>query len=244
MPGRLVQRADEVATAFHEHPELRDVGKTAAALQTRLDMLSAGTRALGPGVESRTILTKCGIGTDLSTVAVALMADGLSEIRKAFDQDPMSITRPHGGRKYAFWEQLATAPANIRTELEKSWEDYLESLIPTTDQSLLQVLSQIPALAQRVANVTSALLAFQKSRGRLPADASEVDSARDAAQEFQRAWSQLVGEGIPDEVVSFLQRVSSGGAFLTDVTAKVKSWLATNDLEGQLRITLQPSTRR
>ena len=135
--------------------------------------------------------------------------------------------------------------AHVTDRQEKTREDwrvFVKKLIPPIPSEVLDVLGRVPAFRSVVHDIQSALTDLERVAERLPQAREEILQVREKAEKIRNQWEDLGGEGIPEEVLTFLRAAGSMGAPLNSLTDTVRSWLQSNDLENSFAIRMRTTS--
>ena len=159
-----------------------------------------------------------------------------SETRRvtaAFGGDKSSIIAPL--TIPTFWQPLEGMPKKIRAVLEKEWEKYVDSKIPSSQTDILETLSKVQGFAPQAVLVRRICSDMHSLGERLPQvdDFQRLDALAD---QVKQAWRDLHGEGLPPMVLEFLKKAHTSGFSLLHLDNEVLDWLKRQNLLGQYTI--------
>lgn len=238
----LTDNANQTKDQIEDLRRLREIARQAQAFASRADQLGAPIAPLRMFVNLLAEFQKRNVPVDLGdTVSQARsLRLRVNTLRQTFQQDPPSILDAAPELRYAFWEPLAELPQRIREKLNRAWERYVDATLPPTQEDLLSTLEAVPGFQPRVATIRQLYRSGQTCRARLPRSSADFGEVERIAADLTRAWRELAGDGIPEEVLAFLRVACAGpGARIDQLTQQVRDWLDHYQLTSLARITLR-----
>jgi len=149
---------------------------------------------------------------------------------KAFREDRKVIIAPETTE--SFWHPLKLMPAKVKDELEKAWKKYVESMIPSGQVEILEILGRVQGFAGQAAAVNRLRNDMGRLGNQLPKQ-DDFQTLDNLAEQMKQAWNELNGEGLPPAVLNFLKKAHRNGISLADLDNDVLDWLRGQDLLGR-----------
>lgn len=251
----LVDRTAALRDRLTSLSKLRELATQAQQFQTRATELERATSALATWVIVLERFRTHGVPLPADLPETASVHKLASQMSSAFANDPQSIIPANPMLKKAFWEPLDGLPRQLAQALGTAWISYVESLAPAPQAELLDVLGALPAFRAQVGRIRGlyrALDELKRPEALLKAAQSGADSAaqldvllawsESLPKEITTALSELTGEGIPADILSFIRLATAPtGAPFAQLTSSVRDWLEQHGLVESLRVRLGSS---
>ncbi|MSR09284.1 MAG: hypothetical protein EXR82_07105 [Gammaproteobacteria bacterium] len=241
----LIQRSNDLIRRIAAIEGLRANANKATAFRTRADTLDAPAHRLASLAEMWPVCQDLGIPLALDDAladrvrAIGRHAQALAE---AYQGSAESITLEKANLRFQFWEPLTELPDHVEAALRMAWEQFVSQSLPTVQEQVLQVLQNLPGFNSQVIIIRSLQTKAQLLKSTLPPAAASLPAriaeVRSIAQNLSEAWRSLQGDGIPPEVLTFLQAASGGRATLRQLTPTVVQWIDGYSLKESFRISL------
>jgi hypothetical protein len=205
----------------------------------RRDALSEKVITLSPLVSCKEVLASYFHPSVQVKTLSESVADQTALLRTDFEQDAESILRQRNFRN----EYLAGVQSlcnSLETDLASTWREYTAERLPEINPRVLQALSKIPAFDAVIKKLNDLITEVENLTGRLPIKQEHFELFNQKALEIESTWRELVSEGVPDEVLTFLQEVGTVfGARLSLLTEMVADWLRQQEIYEEFRVTIR-----
>jgi len=233
----LTSRADQLRARIDDLVDRKRLRNYVQPFRTRAEALQAPADRLGRLMRVLTAFRARGIRVPLDADMAAALREHVRTLRERYTADRASIVSPDGELRFAFWQPLEAYPDQVEAALMAAWTAHVEAQLPPHQPGLLEVMARVPGFGAQVATIARFYADAATLARTLPDD--ESFTALDGiAAGLQRAWSELSGPGIPDEVLTFLRAATTGGAPRVNFTAAVERWLVEHGLMANVRIAL------
>lgn len=235
----LLDRAGAANKRIRTLAGMNSLASKADAVRTRANALKSAADALDPIGGVVRAFREHGIPTQaIDTAALNSLREQLTQLGKAYRDNPDQIAAPDGRYRYALWEPLGALPTNLGETLLTSWQAYCAALTPHQQSGVLEVLSGVPGLQQDALRIAGLRDELDRRSRALPWNETDLVRVSDLAAKIDLEWKSIEGTGIPADVLNFLKKASVGGASLPELTAEVRTWLEERSLGGFIRITM------
>jgi hypothetical protein len=125
----------------------------------------------------------------------------------------------------------------LREQLSGAWSAWAVSRIPSVNEEVLGVLSQISELRATVTRVRAGIQRLSQSAMTLPATQGTIDAFVRDAEAVTEAWNSLDTQHLSPKLLQFLREAGSpAGARLDALSQEVSSWLSAKGLSDSFRI--------
>ena len=144
---------------------------------------------------------------------------------------------PNEDARFVFIQPLRQLPNKVDTAMREVWANWVRSHLPQLDVEVLEILGAIAALRQPVGQILSLRREANQCCAVLPEGGDDIEHALRLCARIREEWFSLAGEGIPQEVMTFLRDAGSpSGAAYSLLTAGVMEWLNQHGLKQALRV--------
>ena len=223
----LIQRTQELGKSIPKLKKLQDEKHRLEEYTAHKNILMGATQelenldAIANELQTRGVAVK-GLKTSLLGLQRHVKA-----IETAFREDKGVIIAPETAD--TLWRQLKKMPSKVERELEKIWEKYVESKIPSGQTEILEILSRVQGFAGQAATVSKHRTAMRRLGNQLPKPEDFV-TLDNLSVEVDTAWNALNGDGVPPTVLKFLKKAHPHGISLAEVTREIFDWLNDQNL--------------
>ncbi|GIV03595.1 MAG: hypothetical protein KatS3mg015_2425 [Fimbriimonadales bacterium] len=235
----IVARARKVKEQARRYEDLRRLADQQREFKGWLEKFQERAVRLEAISRIREHLSGAGVRLQAVMPADELRKD-LQAFLEEFQRDRSVLTRPERAQaNKGLLERLKALADDHEAKTREDWREFVMSIKPAIPDEVLQVLGRIPAFRESVRFIRSTLDSIDRASLRLPQSQEEITRVRDEAEAVRRRWDELGGEGIPEEVLTFLRAAGAAGAPLQTLTDAVRTWLQANGLEGSFVITMR-----
>ena len=176
---------------------------------------------------------------NLDNALIFTLSDRISDLLKRYKADKNVILDPFPEEdfRHVVTVPLNSLPGKLQTSLLSAWQEWSKQIVPEISADILDILYLIPALHSSVTSIRNLKVRVNSIINTLPRSENDFNNLETLSQLFAVEWTTLTGEGIPDNVLSFL-RASGGrqGAAYSSLTPEVLTWLINHNILESLRI--------
>jgi hypothetical protein len=241
----LHARAAAMHVALQERRRLKELSGLIVGFETQRGVIANARDQLSALVSLRGILVSRGIVTDTPLVVAQDALRQVRQLRVDFTADAASIVAPR--RLNTIRSDVAKTIEALRGQLSEAWGTWAVARIPSVNDEVLGVLSQISELRATVSRVRVGIQRLSQSAISLPANEGAIDAFVRDAEAVTEAWNSLDTQHLSPRVLQFLREAGSpAGARLEALSPEVNSWLYAKGLADSFRIraVITPSERR
>ena len=159
----------------------------------------------------------------------------VDDILTHFDQDPRSILEPDPDWHHSTQPGLRKLSGQVNADLRVAWQKHVRQRRPNVDQLPLEVLQNLPAFANRSAEIKTLIAKFDSLAQTLPSNDEEFNRPVALANEINRVI-QDIPLGFPQPVRELLEAINQGTANAEHLTEEAIQWLRDNNILADLRI--------
>ncbi len=167
---------------------------------------------------------------------------------KLAQSEPSALLDPQRFKVGDLARMVNKLSEQINDAATDQWRAHCEDRLPAVPRALLDTLRNLPALAQKVADVDARVRDVNRLMSAVPKDAREWDKAEAAFAALEEALEQVtqgVGGDLPESVRLFLAAAAgAAGAKLSQLDGEVTVWLRKHGLEAEFCIRTRTGTRR
>ncbi|GAB6179922.1 hypothetical protein JCM14036_12410 [Desulfotomaculum defluvii] len=231
----ILSKARQLKDRLEEKKQLRDSMNQLQGYKTRKQRLEEFIQKVEPLTQTSQVLRQQGIGTpkadNAKTVAKIIgEIQGKYREQHSFIHQPKSLDPLKAG--------IDSFAAKLNAQNQTIWNQYMEKVVPITNQNLLDVLNMIPTFKGAVRDVQTLSREIGQYKNNPPKTQQDVDNFTQKVEKLKLIWGQLGSEDIPNEVLVFLQSAVIQGASLDLLTDSVRNWLNKNGIQSFFRIKL------
>jgi hypothetical protein len=176
---------------------------------------------------------------NLDQALISTLSDRISNLLNRYIADRNVILDPFPEEdfRYVVTTPLNSLPGKVQTSLLSAWQEWSKQIVPEINADILDVLYLIPSLQHSVTSIRNLKVRINAILNTLPKSEDDFNNLETLSQLFAGEWTALTGEGIPDNVLSFL-RTSGGreGAPYSSLTPEVLTWLINHNILESLKI--------
>ena len=233
----IVTRAARLIDEIENLARHRQFAADSTAVATRADQLERLAAALRARTDQLSLFRDRGIFPNINPMSARGLLDLTKSHRTAFEQDHSSIADdPMDSKfKWRYQERLAHLCQSVDQALAETWDRYVASIAPDSNDEFLAVLERLPhfaADAQEIAALRNNLRATGP-----PQTAPDFERAQAAATALNSHYEKL--KGIPKDVRAFLADATTEGASIDTLTPDIRAWLKETGFLGSLRYVLK-----
>lgn len=235
----LLYRAKKLAEELEKLETLKELAKDITLFSTRATELEKGVQDFSNLVRLVKIFRDRAISYPRSTGLIDLI-QALETAATNYKNDPKTI-EPNSDSSKKFWKLLKDYPKQIRQDLEFSWRNYTQSILPSLDKELLELFEKLPSTREQVKIIRQLQEKAKQLTAVLPKDESDIDQLRLVVANIHTAWQGLETTETPASVLVFLKAAYGGGAALQLFTDEVRQWLEIRQLNHAFFISPRPT---
>ncbi len=236
----LIEDAKQIEAKITELERLRGIARSIKGFQTRANQLQEPVLILNPLTVLLAEFRKHNIAVDLRSCSptALMLKKHTAYVTTHFENNPDSILESGEKLRREFWEFLVIKkfPRTVMTALLKSWQKYVDTLIPPEKTELLDTLARVPAFTTNANKIRRLYEEVRTRRQKLPQSSTDLDRLKAIPMELAKLWQNFGGDDIPEAVLNFLRAASSDGAHLVQLTPTVQDWLKEHNLEQSVRL--------
>lgn len=233
----LVGAIEALTTQVRNANDGQTRARDARGLQTRADEVGRHASEYRELAARQKVLRDAGISVVLPEKSARVARTAEAAVA-AFRSDRMAVIEWPDDLRFTFWDQLGGLAVAIGAAQADAWRQHVQSVIPTFDRQLLEVLPTVTDGQRREFVQLSEQL--QRLQGAVPADSTPVLQVEEVVRRLDDLVRGLEMEGISRNVRAFLRALSDGSATLAMVDPEVSSWLDQHGLTTRLRVRLGP----
>lgn len=229
----LIDRASYVHDRAVRYEDLRRLATQQRDFESQLEKLRTPTQTLeGLNVVRRQLAAE---GVPLQPlVFTSALREELTTFTEDFRKDRSVLIDPrHAPHRKALIKRLDALVEDRNSKTTADWHAYVLDLIPSIREDVLDVLGRVVDFRNTVTIIRNELRALKASAEQLPSSEDAIKAVRQGAERMSSAWTTLGGEGLPEEVLTFLREAGdkAQGAPLQRLTSTVREWLSRHNLE-------------
>lgn len=204
--------------------------------QSRQEQIVQAVAEVRPLVGALQAFRQRGIADfDLTQKADALLAI-IANTETNFHKNPELILDPSNFRGNIFKSSVEGLKTALREQLRRTWKNYLEEHMPSTNNEMLNLLAGVEAFkpnVQRIRNLDS-----QIQQVEFPKSSEDFEKVARLIDQLSQSWNSLSSDEVPEAVLGLLRAAAQNGAKIDLLTLEVKDWLIRHGIAGSLRIRL------
>ena len=232
-PG-LLTRAREISTRIRTQVETARLEGEASGIASRADTLAACVEALSQATQLMDAFRAESMTVDWDGKQLQSLKARAIRLKGRYNANPAVILDPNP----AIWQALADLPVDAQRRLQTAWRAWIDAVWPSLNTETLGTLATIPELSTAVQDLQVYFDRRASLRGRLPSGPDDFAEVRRLGSETRDAWSALVGSGLHEDVVTFLEAANRGSATLAQLTDAVRDWLERMHLANGVRLSM------
>jgi hypothetical protein len=235
----LLDRVSTLAERAREYQLKKELVTEAKRFETRAKQLAAPTAEWVQVYALAAKFKSAGLEVDLAASPADVVATQAAAFLAAFNADHKVLLDPEETFAHQFLPTLRKVLLDHRNRLLAAWQAFVDSQFTQVSESVLQAVATISSYRRQVELIRAHHLEVMRHRASLPpldAVASTIERVKQAAVNKNAAMGELLGGGIPDEVVEFLTQAGSTGFSLARLTPVIDEWLREKELLGAFRI--------
>lgn len=231
----LHARAAVLYGSLQERRKLKELSGLIEGFDTQRTVIASARDQLLTLMNLRRTLLARGILEDIPIPDAGNALRQVRQLRDDFAADAASIVGPR--RLNAIRSDVARTIEALRSQLAATWSAYAAALVPSVNDEVLGVLSQISELRVTVSRVRAGIHRLTQAGLSLPANDDAIDTLVREAEAVAEAWNSLDTDHLSPQVLQFLRQAGSpAGAQLDALSSEVISWLSAKGLSGSFRI--------
>lgn len=127
--------------------------------------------------------------------------------------------------------KLSSMVSEVENDLHNKWKKYIDDNKPSLNMEQLNILENIPDLAQMVKTLKEHLEEINKLKEDLPKSDDQFNLVITLTSNMNTIWSELSSQNISKEAMTFLKKAGSyEGIDLSEVTPEILLWLQEHKL--------------
>lgn len=236
----LLQRAQELSQRIAALDDLKRRADQAGVFERRANELA------GPAEEcqrleagARTLASHAIHLPSLDTSLARALHERVSDLRQRYaeDRNVMLDPFPAEDARFVLMQPLRQLPGKANVAMHDAWAQWAGVRLPQIDSEVLAVLGEIAALREPVRRIRSLGREAEQCCSTVPERTENIEYFLQLCTRIQQEWHNLTGEGIPQEVLTFLRAAGGpSGAAFSLLTSEVLEWLSTHGLKQALRV--------
>jgi hypothetical protein len=231
----LHARAVALHVALQERRKLKQLSTLIEGFDTQRTIIVAARDQLLTLINLRKALVARGIMEDTPLSVAQETLRQVRQLRNDFSTDAASIVGPR--RLNAIRSDVTRTMDALRSQLTTAWSAWATALIPSVNDEVLGVLSQISELRVTVSRVRAGIQRLTQAAVALPANEDTIDAFVRDAEAATEAWNSLDTQHLSPKVLQFLREAGSpAGARLDALSSEVSSWLSSRGLVDSFRV--------
>ena len=236
----IFERAAQLSSEINDLHALKIRATQAELYEKRANDLSIPVSELFPLNGSVHVLTQLNIPIQLidRNLVVSLYLR-IKDLKSRYEIDRNAIIDPFPGEdvRFVFTQPLSQFPQKINAALRETWSNWAQKNVPSIDNEVLEILTEISALHNSVAGIQRLKMNAESYGASLPSNLDDVNSLTNICNKILEEWHSLTGDGISEGVLKFLREAGNkDGAKFESLNSEVDEWLELHDLKGSLRI--------
>jgi hypothetical protein len=235
----LLDRVSKLTERARDYQLKKVLGTEAKRFETRAKQLVTPTAELVQVYALATEFKSAGLVVDLATSPADVIATQAAAFLAAFNADHKVLLDPDETFAHQFVPTLKKVVLDHRSRLLAAWNAFVDAQFTQLPESVLQAVATISSYRRQVELIRAHHQEAMRLRASMPSletVASTIERVKKAAAGKDAAMGELLGGGIPDEVVEFLAQAGSTGFSLARLTPVIDEWLRERDLLGAFRI--------
>lgn len=236
----LLLRAQELSRNIAALGDLKRRADQASVFERRASEL-AGPAEECRNLESgaRTLASREIHPASLDAGLVRALHERVSDLRQRYaeDRNVMLDPFPAEDTRFVLMQPLRQLPGKANAAMHEAWAQWARTRLPQIDAEVLGILGEIAALRESVGRMRSLGREAEHCCSTLPKRIEDIEYFLQLCARIQQEWHNLTGEGIPQEVLTFLRAAGgTSGAAYSLLTAGVLDWLSAHGLKQALRV--------
>jgi hypothetical protein len=235
----LLDRVSTLVERAREYQLKKELVTEAKRFETRAKQLAAPTAEWVQVYALAAEFKSAGLEVDLAASPADVVATQAAALLAAFDADHKVLLDPDETFAHQFLPTLKKVVSDHRNLLLTAWHNFVDAQFTQLPESVLQAVATISSYRRQVEVIRAHHQEVVRLRASLPPPetvASTIERVKKVAACKDAAMGELLGGGIPDEVVEFLVQAGSTGFSLARLTPGIDKWLREQRLLGAFRI--------
>jgi hypothetical protein len=231
----LFDRVSALAERARDYQLKKELVTEAKRFETRAKQLAAPTAEWVQVYALAAEFRSEGLEVDLAASPADVVATQAAAFLAAFNADHKALLDPDEIFAHQFVPTLKKVVLDHRNLLLAAWHDFVDAQFTQLPESVLQAVATISSYRRQVELIQAHHQEVVRLRASLPSletVASTIERVKKLAAGKNAAMGELLGGGIPDEVVEFLAQAGSTGFSLARLTPAIDEWLRERGLLG------------
>lgn len=233
----LLDQAKTLTARISDYSRLKSNAGAARDFETRATLFGAAADAVQTAKSSLERMRQAGLAPDFTPQDSASLAAKAATLRDLLKQDPAKLNDPPFNLKYDFVDRIDGLCGAANKALLAAWQAHVAQHSDMVSFEIVTALSAIPQYKPVLTRISALKADVERLADAVPEDIpaglARLSSIMNA---YQAAWSEMIGDGIPKAVISFLRAAAAQNATIDQLTDEVKSWLKARSLLPLFRI--------
>lgn len=233
----LLDQAKGLATRIGDYSRLKSNASAAKEFETRATLFGTAADTLEATTASLARLKAAAIIPDFIATDAAGLASKASTLRDLLKEDPSKLNDPPFNLKYEFVDRVTGLCSGANKAGLAAWQAHIAKNSEMASPEMLTALGAIPQykpVVLRIGALKGQVAILAQS---VPADiAAGLAQLKTIMDSYTSAWGEMIGDGIPKDVIAFLRAAAAHGAALDQLTDEVQTWLKARGLLSLFRI--------
>jgi hypothetical protein len=233
----LLDQAKRLATRIGEYSRLKSNAGAAKEFETRATMFGGAAQALDTAKTSLDRLKAAAIASDFVANDAADLAAKATTLRELLKEDPSKLADPPFNLKYDFVDRLSSLCGAANKAVLAAWQAHIAKNSVMASSEMLAALAAVPQYKPVVLRIGALKGQVATLAQSVPDDiAAGLAQLQSIMEAYAAAWGEMIGDGIPRDVIAFLRAAAAEGAALDQLTHEVRTWLEARGLLSLFRI--------
>jgi hypothetical protein len=233
----LLDQAKGLAARIGDYSRLKSNAGAARDFETRARMFGDAAQALDAAKTSLDRLKAAAIDPDFVAIDAVGLATKATTLRDLLKEDPSKLNDPPFNLKYEFVDRVGSLSNTANKAVLAAWQAHIAKNSVMASPEMLSALAAIPQYKPVVLRIGALKAQVAMLAQSVPDDiAGGLAQLKTIMESYAAAWGEMIGNGIPKNVIAFLRAAAAQGAVLDQLTDEVRTWLEARGLLSLFRI--------
>jgi hypothetical protein len=236
----LIEKSHELIELSKHKRDLQKFANNLKTFQTRQKQINDAVVAIKPLVEALATFRQRNIIDIALTQNVTKKVDTLLNLiilaEENFKNDPDWILDNTKFNGNVLKQNVDSLKISIDKLLSDAWKSYLRENMPSTNNEILNVLSNVENFKYLVQQIRSHDAEIKKII--YPATNSQFEICKKIIAQLRESWDNLKSDDFPDAVLDFIRVTADRGTTLNHLTPEVQDWIIQHKIADNFKIRL------
>lgn len=238
----ILDRSNGVLKRLKSFDTAKAAFKEASAFRTRADQLTTTAAQLERAKSLQRVLDSCNISIEANVATDRTFAERAAKLKEEFSKDPKSLLQTRPPLEPSFLGPINALSAQLWDKAVGAWKKHVEDCLGASpEELLLKVLERLGKLTPDIKKLRDLQERGTRLANSVPApDIASVQSALSDVIALRDDKAKILSriEGVPPNVIKFIQLTIGRQARLSDLDPAVQEWLGKEGMLDAFHIVL------